>query len=375
MGEKKGLARTYVAQGLKRDHCLSILGLTRHQYYYRPTGGKPGRKPTSTTPLFENGVVIDAANDQIIEHIAEVKSYEDTDYGCRKMTYELNNSGYYINHKKVSRLMAEAALMHPRPKRKPKQYVRLRIVQPTGPLEVLEMDIKYVWIQEVNRHCYILTVIDTFTRKVLNRKVGFTMKATQVRQCWEEIVTNHLQPADLLRRGVRVEIRNDNGPQFCAKLIREFFATNHLVQLFTHPYTPEENGHIESFHGILSKILQRHPFWSLAELESRLDRFYHIYNHIRIHSSIAYLSPITFEQLWYQNKIETRQHKGRTRFRLMCERQKLNLSAYKSLKEAPLFQSKGLNAPQIEHLSSEKVSRPASQSQPSATQSPSVAPL
>jgi transposase InsO family protein len=31
------------------------------------------------------------------------------------------------------------------------------------------------------------------------------------------------------------------------KLIQEFFKENYLNQVFTHPYTPQENGHIESF--------------------------------------------------------------------------------------------------------------------------------
>jgi transposase InsO family protein len=38
-----------------------------------------------------------------------------------------------------------------------------------------------------------------------------------------------------------------------AKLIQEFFKENYLNQVFTHPYTPQENGHIESFHAILAK--------------------------------------------------------------------------------------------------------------------------
>ena len=74
------------------------------------------------------------------------------------------------------------------------------------------------------------------------------MKSRQVKQAWEEVIANYLQPADLLRKQIHIEIRNDNGPQFGAKIIRQFFKENHLNQVFTHPYTPQENGHIESFH-------------------------------------------------------------------------------------------------------------------------------
>ena len=65
---------------------------------------------------------------------------------------------------------------------------------------------------------------------------------------------------------LRVEVRSDNGPQFAARLVKEYFVENHLDQVFTHPYTPQENGHIESFHALLATFLQRHTFWCFEEL-------------------------------------------------------------------------------------------------------------
>jgi len=35
--------------GLTRDNALSILGVSRHQYYYRPKGKRAGKKPSQTT--------------------------------------------------------------------------------------------------------------------------------------------------------------------------------------------------------------------------------------------------------------------------------------------------------------------------------------
>lgn len=49
---------------------------------------------------------------------------------------------------------------------------------------------------------------------------------------------------------IDIEIRSDNDPQFCAKKLQDFLKENHFLQTFTHPYTPQENGHIESFHAI-----------------------------------------------------------------------------------------------------------------------------
>ncbi len=96
--------------------------------------------------------------------------------------------------------MEEAGLLKERHKKMDKTYVKYRIATPEGPLEVLEMDVKYVWVTKERRYAFILTVIDTFTRFVLHWQEGFTMKSRQVKQAWEEVIAKYLQPADLLRK-------------------------------------------------------------------------------------------------------------------------------------------------------------------------------
>ncbi len=219
------------------------------------------------------------------------------------MYFALMMLGYYINHKKVYRLMKEQDLLRVAKKRNERTYAKYRIVTPKQPLELLEMDIKYVWVTQARKHAYILTIIDTFTRYVLHWQVGFTMKTQQVQQAWEEVIIEYLQPADMLKNKIHIEVRNDNGPQFASKKIQAFFKENYLNQVFTHPYTPQENGHIESFHSILATSIDKEIFWDLIGLENRLHMFYTKYNDIRIHSSIANLSPKMFWHLWEKEKI------------------------------------------------------------------------
>ncbi|ALO16481.1 putative transposase OrfB [Salinivirga cyanobacteriivorans] len=169
--------------------------------------------------------------------------------------------------------MKESQLLKTQHKRQPKTYARYRIVTPQAPLEVIEMDIKYIWITQARRYAFILTIIDTFTRAVLHWRVGFSMKSGDVKKAWEQVIIDHLQPADILTKGVHVEIRNDNGPQFGSKIIQSFFKENYLNQVFTHPYTPQENGHVESFHNILSKSLGNNNFWDIGQLTQRLTIF------------------------------------------------------------------------------------------------------
>jgi transposase InsO family protein len=327
---------------------LSILSLSKHQYYYEQTGHRPGKQPSQTTLKLEDQQVITVSNQVVVEEIKNTQLDPDTDYGYRKMSTLLMIAGYYINHKKVYRLMKEAGLLKPQHKKRDKTYVKYRIVIPEGPLEVLEMDIKYVWVTKDRRYAYILTVIDTFTRFVLHRQVGFTMKSRQVKQAWEKVITNYLQPADLLRKQIHIEIRNDNGPQFGSKIIRKFFEENHLNQVFTHPYTPQENGHIESFHSILSRALGDGVFWDMEELMARLTIFYEKYNNVRLHGSIANLSPSVFWDLWQEGNITRRVLKNKkVKFNLNIPYQQL--SGNMNMREVPCSHSKPLDGVENEH--------------------------
>jgi putative transposase len=310
-----------------------LLDISRHQYYYKPKSGRRGRKKTScTVRCTGEGTTAQFSNSEVVEKIKEVQSDPDTAYGYRKMTFQLLILGFIINHKKVYRLMKTAQLLKTRHKGRDKQYVQFRTVNPAGPLEVLEMDIKQVWIVRDKRHAYILTVIDTFTRATLYWGVGYHMKKTQVKLAWEEIITTYLQPADLLSRGVHLELRNDNGPQFGAVLIQEFFRENYINQVFTHPYTPQENGHVESFHNILSRAIGNQVFWSMDELENRLGTFYDSYNNRRIHASIAYLWPMKFWELWDEGKI-TKVEKGKNKVKFTLNIPYQNISGNGNLRE------------------------------------------
>ena len=84
------------------------MGISRHQYYYRPKAGRRGRKKTSNTARRTDGGVVDCGNKEVIENKAEIQKDPDTDYGYRKMAVQLMILGFIINHRKVYRLMQAA---------------------------------------------------------------------------------------------------------------------------------------------------------------------------------------------------------------------------------------------------------------------------
>lgn len=240
-----------------------------------------------------------------------IKSNPETDYGYKAMTAALMLLGFIINHKKAYRLMNEWQLLHEAREKAPRSYARYRRVNPAEPLTVIEMDIKFQWVASHQRYAYILTIIDCFTRNVLHWQVAYSIKKSQVITAWQQVIINYLQPHQMLNKQLTIEVHNDNDSRFVAREVQQYMAENYLNQVFTHPYTPQENGHIESFHAILGKSLSRKNFSTIVDLESHLHNFYYIYNNVRLHGSLDHLTPVMFWNLWKDGLIESTSRKGK----------------------------------------------------------------
>lgn len=168
--------------------------------------------------------------------------------------------------------MFEYLLLENKRARTGRDFVKYRRVTSSGPLRVLEMDIKYFWIHEKRQSAYVLTVIDTFTRYAMHWAAGYAMKIEQVKHVLEFIVAEYLQQAEISFEQIDVDVvvRSDNGKQFNSKVMSSFFVQNSIRNEFTRPYTPEENGLVECFHCILGNVLSKDEFTSLGDIETRL---------------------------------------------------------------------------------------------------------
>lgn len=311
--------------GLKRDRVLQLMGLSKHDFYYQKKEGKRGFAASTHTPKYVKGEQISVPNEEVVDYMEHRQGEPDLHCGYKRMTCALHLQGYVINRKKVRRLMREHDLLCERPKTAPRNYVKQRRVNPTRPLEVLEMDIKYARVEGCSANAFILTIIDTFTRVVLHWSLGYQMRQEQVQNAWKQVIEQHLQAYDMRRRALHVEVRSDNGSQFRAHRVQKFLEDNGLHQVFTHPYTPEENGHVESFHAILGRALEGHYFENLSQLETRLTLFYERYNNERIHGSTAGLPPRLFWNLWEEKQIKRLEHpKKGSIFKLLIPRHQLS---------------------------------------------------
>jgi transposase InsO family protein len=271
-----------------------MVGMVESSYYRVPSGGYKGNRASKLTYHKINGYV---DQQTVIASVKEILSHEFIDCGYRLMCSYLKEEDYIINHKKLYRIMKQANLLklEHRINRSGsgRKFVQFRKVITSRPMECLEMDIKVVWIPNIGKNAYLLSVIDVHTRRILKDYFAFNIKKKQVINLLSEMLEEFEYPENIV-------IRSDNGSQFIAKDVREYLEIIGVSQEFTHVATPEENAHVEAYHGILKKeVFQRFEYKNFGEIQQILKRYVVFYNNIRHHGLLGRVTPM---KKWNQQK-------------------------------------------------------------------------
>jgi putative transposase len=264
-----------------------MVGMVSSSYYRVPSNGKKGNRPSEQTFHNTEGFV---SQDVVIASVKKILEHEFIDCGYRLMTGYLTRDGYTINHKKLYRIMKEEGLLKldNRIDRSGsgRKFVKFRKVHTSRPLECLEMDIKMVWIPSVGKNAYLLSIIDVHTRRILKDYFSFNIKQANVIALLSDLFEDYNYPDSVV-------IRSDNGSQFIAIKVREYLGLIGVQQEFTHIATPEENAHIEAYHGILKKeVFKRFDYQYFGEIEQILKRYVKFYNNRRLHGLLGRIIPM-----------------------------------------------------------------------------------
>jgi len=101
-----------------------------------------------------------------------------------------------------------------------------------------------------------------------------------------------------------ITLRNDNGSQFIAGVVRQFLKEKGVNQEFTHVATPEENAYIEALHSnVQREVVERYEFESIYHAQMIFNRYYEWYNNHRKHGALGRKSPEQFLQQLNQKSI------------------------------------------------------------------------
>jgi transposase InsO family protein len=224
---------------------------------------------------------------------------ENRGYGYRRVSAELRHRGVVANRKRVLRLMREDNLLAVRKQRFVfttdsrhgyAVYANLAArLQLTGINQLWVADITYVRLRET--FLYLAILMDAYSRRVVGWELGEDLRA--------ELALSALNRA-LADRQVEPGIvhHSDRGVQYCSQTYVERLQAYGFAISMSRAGNPYDNAKAESFMKTLkSEEVYLHQYRDQEEARASMQRFIEeVYNGKRLHSSLGYLSPASFEE-------------------------------------------------------------------------------
>jgi transposase InsO family protein len=236
----------------------------------------------------------DAALRQVLEELAA----EWPTYGSRRLTAELRRKGWHVNRKRIQRLMRAMGLQRLKKRRKrrttqsnhsfPRYPNLVKDLEITHPDQVWVADITYIHLRQED--VYLAVIMDVYTRSIrgwhLARGLGEELTLTALERAFQ-----HRCP----------EIHHsDQGLQYAATRYVELLK-QHPVQISMAAVgEATQNGYAERLiRTIKEEAVELSDYRNYHDAYQQMGRFLDdVYMHKRIHSSLGYLTPIEFENLW-----------------------------------------------------------------------------
>ena len=271
--------------------CKTLL-LSRSTYYsilHTPSPSTPnprGRPKTQTTYNFLREEEI--PDKEVISEIEEILSQKFVLYGYKKVTAQLRRRGYLINHKKVYRLMDEKGLLLKKFLKKDffKKSQRESSEEVKAPDQKWSLDIKHFKTLDGSKG-YVIAVKDCYTKEIVSHTVSRRHTAKEI----EEVLYSALANRNLKELPVEeLYVVSDNAKEI--KSAMEELRKIGIKHVRITPYSPWENGEIESFFSCLEReVFWRFEIGSFEEAEELIEEYVGFYNNDRIHGGIGYKTP------------------------------------------------------------------------------------
>ena len=221
-------------------------------------------------------------------------------YGYRRMTLELRNRGYIVNHKKVQRLMKVLGLTaRIRRKRKYSSYhgeigekadnLIQRKFEAAKPMEKCYTDVTEFAIPASTQKLYLSPVLDGFNREIIAYNLSTTPNLAQVKSMLEQAFTEEHYKNTILH--------SDQGWQYQHNFYHLFLESKGIQPSMSRKGNSPDNGMMESFFGILKSEMfygYEKKFHSLEQLEQAIVDYIDYYNNKRIKVKLKGLSPVQY---------------------------------------------------------------------------------
>jgi len=242
----------------------------------------------------------DEKNNEIIEKIKEIFTINKQRYGYRRITLELKNQGYNVNHKKVYRLMNKFGL---KPlKRNKRKYSSYKGTVGKIADNLIERNFEaeapnkkwYTDVTEFNlkgNKLYLSPIIDGFNQEVISYDISTSPNLEQI--------NNMLRKAFLNKNLEGLIFHSDQGWQYQHQSYVKQLKNRGIRQSMSRKGNSMDNGLMENFFGLLKTEMfydQEDNYRNLDELKKAIEDYIYYYNYDRIKVKLKGLSPVEFRK-------------------------------------------------------------------------------
>ena len=258
---------------------LSYVGMPRSTYYYYLKKSKQVDKYAL-----------------VKDEITSIYHENQGRYGYRRITMELHNRGYRINHKTVQRLMNALNLKCMVRIKKYRSYkgeigkVAPNLIQrdftATGPNQKWTTDITEFSL--FGTKLYLSPILDMYNSEIISYNISERPILGQVMDMLDKAFEKLPDNTDLI-------LHSDQGWQYQHKTYQYRLSEKGIKQSMSRKGNCLDNSIMENFFGLLkSELLYLRKFESIEEFKKELENYIDYYNNKRIKGKLKGMSPVQY---------------------------------------------------------------------------------
>lgn len=217
-------------------------------------------------------------------------------YGYRRITMEMHNRGYVINHKTVSRLMKVLGL---KCRVRIKKYRSYKGEIGTAAPNLINRNFhadapNRKWTTDITefslfgRKLYLSPILDMYNGEIVSYNISEHPMLNQVMDMLDKAFVK-------IPDGTGLIFHSDQGWQYQHKMYQRRLKEKGIRQSMSRKGNCLDNAVMENFFGLLkSELLYLREFKSLEEFRKELEKYIYYYNNDRIKGKLKGLSPVQY---------------------------------------------------------------------------------
>ena len=234
--------------------------------------------------------------DSVKKEICAIYHENQGRYGYRRITMELHNRGYIINHKTVQRLMKTLNLKCMVRIKKYRSYkgeigkVAPNLIQrdfrATAPNQKWTTDITEFSL--FGTKLYLSPVLDMYNSEIISYSISERPTLNQVMDMLDKAFDKVADDTHLI-------FHSDQGWQYQHKTYQYRLKEKGIRQSMSRKGNCLDNSVMENFFGLLkSELLYLKKFESIEEFRTELEEYIYYYNNKRIKGKLKGMSPVEY---------------------------------------------------------------------------------